>query len=50
MKTDRQLSSGGVIFRRIDHKAEIALIAVKDGRVWGLPKGLVEKRENNAKT
>ena len=50
MKTDRQLSSGGVIFRRIDHKAEIALIAVKDGRVWCLPKGLVEKGENIART
>ena len=50
MKTDRQLSSGGVVFRRIDHKAEIALIAVKDGRVWCLPKVLVEKGENIART
>src|SRR4030067_751932 len=50
MKTDRQLSSGGVIFRRKDHKAEIALIAVKDGRVWCLPKGLVERGENIART
>ena len=38
MKTDRQISAGGVIFRRIDNNAEIALIAVKDGKVWCLPK------------
>ena len=50
MKTYRQISSGGVIYRRIDNNAEIALIAVKDGRVWCLPKGLVEKGENIART
>lgn len=50
MKTDRQISAGGVIFRRIDNNAEIALIAVKDGKVWCLPKGLVEKGENIART
>ena len=50
MRTDRQISSGGVIYRRIDNNTEIALIAVKDGRVWCLPKGLVEKGENIART
>ncbi len=50
MKTDRQISSGGVIYRRIDNNAEIALIAVKEGKVWCLPKGLVEKGENIART
>src|SRR4030067_3109939 len=50
MKTERQISSGGVVFRRIDDNIEIALIAVKGGTVWCLPKGLVEKGENLART
>ena len=50
VKTDRQLSAGGVIFRRINNNSEIALIAVKDGKVWCLPKGLVETGENIART
>lgn len=50
MKTERQISSGGVVFRRSNSQVDIALIAVKDGRVWCLPKGLVEKGENIART
>jgi len=77
MKTERQISSGGVIFRRnppsIPHDKsprppftkggqggilekggdggiEVALIAVKGGSVWTLPKGQVEKGENIART
>ncbi len=50
MKTDRKISSGGVVFQRRDNNAEIALIAVKEGTVWCLPKGLVEKGENIART
>ncbi|MBI1865454.1 MAG: NUDIX hydrolase, partial [Nitrospirae bacterium] len=50
MRTERQISSGGVIFRRSNRKIEVALIAVKGGTVWGLPKGLVEKGENLART
>lgn len=61
MKTERQISSGGVIFRRNpssipplekgEHGGiEVALIAVKDGTVWCLPKGLVEEGENIAGT
>ncbi|MFH1146825.1 MAG: NUDIX hydrolase [Pseudomonadota bacterium] len=52
MKTDpkretiKQISSGGVVFRRIDGRTEIALIATKGGRVWGLPKGAVEAGED----
>lgn len=33
MKTERQISSGGVIFRIVNGKIEVALIAVKDGAV-----------------
>ena len=50
MKTERQISSGGVVFRRSNGQVDVALIAVKDGRVWCLPKGLVEKGENIART
>lgn len=60
MKTERQISSGGVIFRRnpsapplekgAEWRIEVALIAVKGGAVWCLPKGLVEKSENIART
>ncbi len=50
MRTERQISSGGVIFRRKGRKIEVALIAVKGGTVWCLPKGLVEKGENLART
>lgn len=42
----RQVSSGGVIFRKSNSSFEIALIAVKGGRVWCLPKGIVNKGES----
>jgi 8-oxo-dGTP diphosphatase len=45
-----QVSSGGVIFRREGSNAEIALVAVKEGRVWSLPKGVVEKGEEPSQT
>ena len=50
IKNERQLSSGGVIFRRTDKRFEVALISVKGGMVWCLPKGLVEEGENIART
>jgi len=42
----RQVSSGGVIFRKNNVSIEIALIAVKGGKVWCLPKGIVDKGES----
>ncbi|MEE9613366.1 MAG: NUDIX hydrolase [Thermodesulfobacteriota bacterium] len=58
IKTERQLSSGGVVFRRVEggeDAIEVALISVKSGAgkgpaVWCLPKGLVEEGENIART
>lgn len=60
MKTLRQISAGGVIFRfnpsipplegRGKGGVEVALIAVKGGKVWCLPKGLVQGHENIART
>ncbi len=40
-----QVSSGGVIFRRHDNIIEVAMISVRGGKVWCLPKGLIDKGE-----
>lgn len=48
--TDRHISAGGVIFRRVGAGIEVALISVRGGKVWGLPKGTAEKGENLART
>lgn len=45
-----QVSSGGVIFRRYDGNIEVAMVAVKGGNVWCLPKGLIDKGEVPEKT
>lgn len=42
----RQVSSGGIIFRKNNTAIEIALIAVKGGKVWCLPKGIIDKGES----
>lgn len=40
-------SAGGVIFRRgSDGEPDVAMIAVKKGTVWGLPKGLIDQGES----
>jgi 8-oxo-dGTP pyrophosphatase MutT (NUDIX family) len=41
----REVSSGGVIFRKNNDSVEIALIAVKGCKVWCLPKGNIDKGE-----
>jgi 8-oxo-dGTP diphosphatase len=45
-----QVSSGGVIFRKQNNRIEVALVAVKEGNVWCLPKGLIDKGEVPEKT
>jgi 8-oxo-dGTP diphosphatase len=45
-----QVSSGGVIFRKHKGRIEVALIAVKGGTVWCLPKGIVNKGETPEET
>lgn len=40
-----QESSGGVIFRKSNNGFDITLVAVKEGKVWCLPKGIIEKGE-----
>src|SRR3989304_5188753 len=52
IKTERRISSGGVVFRKSNKGIEVALIEVESskGKVWSLPKGLKEQDENLAKT
>lgn len=50
METERQISAGGVIYRLSGGNIEVALISVRGGKVWGLPKGTAEKGENLART
>lgn len=45
-----QVSSGGVVFRKTAGEIEIALVAVKGGTVWCLPKGIVERGEKPEQT
>ncbi len=44
----RLVSAGGVIFRKVDGHVQVALIA--RGKVWGLPKGLIEQGETADET
>ncbi|MEK6791481.1 MAG: NUDIX hydrolase [Deltaproteobacteria bacterium] len=50
MQTERQISAGGVVFRRSSSGVEVALISTVSGKPWGLPKGLAEKGESLART
>lgn len=40
----RAFSAGGIVYKIEDGNVKILLISTKDGKVWALPKGLVEKR------
>lgn len=44
-KPEIQRSAGGVVYQERDGDMWVALIATKEGRMWGLPKGLIEKGE-----
>ncbi|MEW6188734.1 MAG: NUDIX hydrolase [Actinomycetota bacterium] len=50
MKTKRAVSSGGVIFRRVDKEIQVALARRGEGKIWCLPKGLIERGENPQET
>jgi len=41
----RQISSGGVIFRKSGSRIEVALIMSRGKKTWSLPKGLIDKNE-----
>lgn len=46
----RQVSSGGVIFRRQDDITEVVLVSVRQGRFWCLPKGIIDQGETPEQT
>jgi len=48
MRTRREVSSGGIIYRRCERGVEVALIHT--GKRWGLPKGHVEAGERVEET
>jgi 8-oxo-dGTP diphosphatase len=53
IKTKREFSAGGVLYKKINKEIEIALakrITEKGREVWCLPKGKVEKQENPKET
>ncbi len=42
----KKVSSGGVIFRKTDgNPVEVALVSVRDGSAWCLPKGVIDLGE-----
>jgi 8-oxo-dGTP diphosphatase len=43
LKSQNVISSGGVIYRAVNGEFEVALIS--KGRIWCLPKGLIEEGE-----
>jgi 8-oxo-dGTP pyrophosphatase MutT (NUDIX family) len=44
--TKLQISAGGVAFRSVEGRTEVALISVGEGNRWQLPKGIVDKGES----
>ena len=44
------VSSGGVLFRKSDEVFEVALVSIRGSRVWSLPKGIIEKDEDQETT
>jgi len=53
VRTERQVSAGGVLVREGPHGAEVLLASRRTRRgdlVWGLPKGLVERGESPEET
>jgi 8-oxo-dGTP pyrophosphatase MutT (NUDIX family) len=45
VRTESQVSAGGVVVRRVRDRVQVALICVGTKRRWQLPKGLVEPGE-----
>lgn len=50
MPVRTQNSAGGVVFRRSGPGFDVALVSVKGGKVWTLPKGLINKGESPRET
>jgi 8-oxo-dGTP diphosphatase len=53
VKTQRQVSAGGVVVRDVGHGPEVLLASRRTRKgdlVWGLPKGIVERGEDPSET
>lgn len=50
IKTQVVHSAGGVLYKMVEGRPYVVLIATKGGERWGLPKGLVERGEDAAAT
>jgi 8-oxo-dGTP pyrophosphatase MutT (NUDIX family) len=46
LPTKLQISAGGVAFRTVEGRIEVALISVGEDNRWQLPKGIVDKGES----
>ena len=42
----RRTSSGGVVFRKLENNIEVVIVAVRGNRAWCLPKGIIDRNEN----
>ena len=45
-KIEKRTSSGGITFRNTENGIEVALVAIKGGSAWCLPKGIIDKNED----
>jgi 8-oxo-dGTP diphosphatase len=45
MPTETHVSAGGVVYRRVNGRLEVVLVAVGPTKRWQLPKGIVEPNE-----
>ena len=46
-KIKRATSSGGIIYKKQKHEIKVALCARGKGKIWCLPKGLINKNEKS---
>ncbi len=49
LKTAKEVSAGGVVFKKEDDRFQFVLISPKEGR-WCLPKGLIGEKEKEEET
>ncbi|MCC6327504.1 MAG: NUDIX hydrolase [Acidobacteria bacterium] len=47
LKTEDQYSAGGVAYRNVDGRLEIAVILTEPERRWQLPKGMIDEGETS---
>lgn len=45
-REERQISAGGVVYKKEGHKFKVCIISKKNKRIWALPKGRLNPGEN----